>query len=203
MVRRTKEEAQQTRADIVSAAVNVLFEKGLSGAKLEDIAEAAGVTRGAVYWHFKNKADLMIEIHHQLHETFESTLIGDDRTALPTLEKFRRGWTDMLHRLEHDEPHKRKLSLMLSALHADGMEELHNLKTSHQAEKMIHIEAIFQNAMNTDEMQAGDSKFLAMSFYCMVCGIMQGYLQNPAMFRPSTDGVRMIEDFFRSHGARN
>lgn len=58
MVRRTKEEALETRNRILDAAEHVFFEKGVSRSSLADIAQAAGVTRGAIYWHFENKGDL-------------------------------------------------------------------------------------------------------------------------------------------------
>ncbi len=58
MVRRTKEEAEQTRRDIIEAARRVFHEHGVVRSSLEKIAKAAGVTRGAVYWHFRNKAEL-------------------------------------------------------------------------------------------------------------------------------------------------
>ena len=58
MVRRTKEEALETRNSILDAAEQVFFEKGVSRTSLADIAQAAGVTRGAIYWHFANKGDL-------------------------------------------------------------------------------------------------------------------------------------------------
>src|SRR5258705_10562333 len=58
MARRTKEEAQETRMRILDAAEGVFHEKGVANASLEDIAAAAQVTRGAIYWHFKDKAEL-------------------------------------------------------------------------------------------------------------------------------------------------
>jgi TetR/AcrR family acrAB operon transcriptional repressor len=58
MVRRTKEEAQETRNRILDTAEQVFVKKGVSNTSLAQLAEAAGVTRGAIYWHFRNKADL-------------------------------------------------------------------------------------------------------------------------------------------------
>ncbi|MDD4882739.1 MAG: TetR family transcriptional regulator, partial [Gallionellaceae bacterium] len=58
MARRTKEEAQETRALILDTAENVFRDKGVSRTSLAEIAQQAGVTRGAIYWHFENKADL-------------------------------------------------------------------------------------------------------------------------------------------------
>ena len=58
MPRRTKEDALKTRERLLDAAEEVFLTQGLASASLKDIADAAGVTRGAVYWHFRNKLDL-------------------------------------------------------------------------------------------------------------------------------------------------
>ncbi|MGN1056456.1 MAG: TetR family transcriptional regulator, partial [Comamonas sp.] len=58
MARRTKEDAEMTRNQLLDAAQAVFFSKGVAGASLADIAQAASLTRGAIYWHFKDKADL-------------------------------------------------------------------------------------------------------------------------------------------------
>ncbi len=58
MSRRSKEEALGTRNRILDAAEHVFFEKGVSRSSLADIAQHAGVTRGAIYWHFAHKGDL-------------------------------------------------------------------------------------------------------------------------------------------------
>ncbi len=57
-MRRTKEEAAVTRATVLKAALSVFSAKGYAAATLDDVATAAKVTRGAIYWHFKGKADL-------------------------------------------------------------------------------------------------------------------------------------------------
>ena len=58
MARSTKEEALETRSRILDAAEEVFFTRGLAQSSLADVAVAADVTRGAIYWHFKNKSDL-------------------------------------------------------------------------------------------------------------------------------------------------
>ncbi|MCV9877804.1 multidrug efflux transporter transcriptional repressor AcrR [Brenneria izbisi] len=62
MARKTKQQAQETRQQIIDAALRIFSEHGVSATSLADIAAAAGVTRGAIYWHFKNKAELFDEI---------------------------------------------------------------------------------------------------------------------------------------------
>ena len=58
MVRKTKEAALVTREGLLDAAQRVFSERGVTGTSLAEVAASAGVTRGAVYWHFKNKAAL-------------------------------------------------------------------------------------------------------------------------------------------------
>ncbi len=63
MAKKTKAEAEQTRQQIISAARCVFHECGVSRTSLEKIARVAGVTRGAIYWHFENKASLFYAMH--------------------------------------------------------------------------------------------------------------------------------------------
>jgi TetR/AcrR family acrAB operon transcriptional repressor len=58
MAKRRKEEAQETRERILDAAITVFHQHGVARPSLTEVAELAGVTRGAVYGHFRNKADL-------------------------------------------------------------------------------------------------------------------------------------------------
>src|SRR5690606_15489446 len=58
MARKTKEDAMATRNSLIDAAESVFLEKGVSRASLSDIAQAAGATRGVIYWYFKDKGDL-------------------------------------------------------------------------------------------------------------------------------------------------
>ena len=59
MARKTKQEAENTRNTILNAATQVLLVRGIARTHLNDIAREAGLTRGAIYWHFTNKADLL------------------------------------------------------------------------------------------------------------------------------------------------
>lgn len=66
MARRTKEDADATRNSLLDAAERVFYEKGVSRASLSDIAQAAGATRGAIYWHFKDKAELFFAMREDV-----------------------------------------------------------------------------------------------------------------------------------------
>jgi len=66
MVRKTKEDAELTRQRIIDAAREVFLERGVSKSSLEHIASQADVTRGAVYWHFKDKTEIFHALRNQV-----------------------------------------------------------------------------------------------------------------------------------------
>ncbi len=73
MVRKTKEDAELTKRRIIDAARVVFLKRGVSRSTLEHIATEADVTRGAVYWHFKNKTDIFYALR--------------DRAFLPLIDR--------------------------------------------------------------------------------------------------------------------
>ena len=103
MVRRTKEEALVTRTRILDAAEQVFHEKGVAHAGLEDIASAAKVTRGAIYWHFKDKAELFDAMMQRVVMPAEEMLerAGDGGVENP-LEVLRRATIEVLARTAKD-----------------------------------------------------------------------------------------------------
>lgn len=82
MARKTKQQAQETRQHILDVALRLFSRQGVSATSLADIAQAAGVTRGAIYWHFKNKSDLFSEIW-ELSEASISDLETEYRAKFP------------------------------------------------------------------------------------------------------------------------
>ncbi|KQS65530.1 TetR family transcriptional regulator [Rhizobium sp. Leaf371] len=113
-MRRTKAEAEETRSRILAAAEHVFFEKGVSNATLEDVASAAGVTRGAIYWHFQNKADIFLELYKAVPLPDEALLrdeienIGID--ILAHIEQVAGEWLDAM---ASDEQRQRILTILL------------------------------------------------------------------------------------------
>ncbi|OBX33695.1 HTH-type transcriptional repressor BepR [Halomonas elongata] len=86
MARRTKAEAEATREALLDAAEEVFFEKGVACTSLEQIARHAGMTRGAVYWHFRNKADLFRAMLDRVRMPFEE-LVAETARAMPHRSK--------------------------------------------------------------------------------------------------------------------
>ena len=88
MARKTKEDALVTRDRILDAAEVVFEQRGVSRCSLQEIAQAAGVTRGAIYWHFENKADLVNAMLQRVALPLEEAISrsADPNTADPVLE---------------------------------------------------------------------------------------------------------------------
>lgn len=82
MARKTKQQALETRQHILDVAIRLFSQQGVSSTSLADIAQAAGVTRGAIYWHFKNKSELFGEIW-ELSESSISDLETEYRAKFP------------------------------------------------------------------------------------------------------------------------
>jgi TetR/AcrR family acrAB operon transcriptional repressor len=93
MPRRTKEESALTRRRIVAAARRTFLRRGITGTTLEHVAKAAGVTRGAIYWHFDNKKALYdamrAEVLLPTIDRTDSELLEDGkRDPLACIEQF-------------------------------------------------------------------------------------------------------------------
>ncbi|HBF08396.1 MAG TPA: TetR family transcriptional regulator [Gammaproteobacteria bacterium] len=76
-MKRTKDEAEQTKAGILDAAVELFAEKGFANTSLTEIAKKAEVTRGAIYWHFKNKAEIFDALHESLFVPLTDMILSD------------------------------------------------------------------------------------------------------------------------------
>lgn len=89
MARRTKEDAQATRAALIDAAEHLFQAHGVARTSLADIAAQAGATRGAIYWHFKDKADLfnamMERVTLPLSESLQAVDLDGENDPTPTL----------------------------------------------------------------------------------------------------------------------
>lgn len=85
MGRKTKEETEATRRNILRAALDVLSEKGYSRATFVDIAKRIGMTKGAVYWHFKDKPSLLAALMHEMRER-EKALVAEEISEVTSLD---------------------------------------------------------------------------------------------------------------------
>jgi TetR/AcrR family transcriptional regulator, acrAB operon repressor len=92
-MRRTKEEAEQTRRRIMEAGLRVFDQRGIARTTMEHVAAAAGVTRGAIYWHFEGKQALLRAIREDvslpLVDRADFTLLSNrEAEPLGRIERF-------------------------------------------------------------------------------------------------------------------
>lgn len=102
MARKKKEEAQKTRQLLIEAAIGQFATRGVANTTLTDIADAAQVTRGAVYWHFSSKAEIFNAIWEQqlpLREIISDrlSLTENDDPLLMLREQFITGLQYIAH----------------------------------------------------------------------------------------------------------
>ncbi|OLP57484.1 TetR family transcriptional regulator [Rhizobium rhizosphaerae] len=99
-MRRTKAEAEETRSRIIAAAEQVFYEKGVSTSTLEEVARAAGVTRGAIYWHFANKSDLFLALADTVplpqQDMVHGDCCGENCDVLAWIEQTVGGWIALM-----------------------------------------------------------------------------------------------------------
>ena len=104
MARKTKEDAEMTRQRILDAARDVFLARGVSRTSMEQIASHAGLTRGAIYWHFKNKPEIFHAIRDQvflpLIDRMDDTLSTDLNTD--PLTQIEKSLCDTLHELNNN-----------------------------------------------------------------------------------------------------
>jgi len=154
-MRRTKEEAEQTRRRIMAAALRTFYRYGVARATLEQIARAARVTRGAIYWHFSGKEALLRAIRDDvslpLVDQSDFTLLNASaREPLDRVEEF---LVNLLRAVETDE-HTRLAFFVLSfkceyvgELQNELEEYLHKNEHLRRALKCAYADALTQGAL--------------------------------------------------------
>ena len=117
MARRTKDEAVETRNQILDAAERIFGERGVSRTSLTDIAQAADVTRGAIYWHFKDKADLFnammerVTLPMEVSFSSEATDSEGANDSGANALRSRDAWPHFAKAATIDPPNQRRLAL--------------------------------------------------------------------------------------------
>jgi TetR/AcrR family acrAB operon transcriptional repressor len=200
MARRTKEEAQETRSRIIDAAEQVFYEKGVAHASLEEIAVAAEVTRGAIYWHFKDKAELFDAMMQRVVLPVEDMLESADCCAeADPLELLRRATIDVLLRTARDPRTQRVFDIAYHKCEyvgdAAAVRERH---IASQAECTKTIEAGFRACVAAGQLPKGlDPQEAAIATLSFVSGLIANWVLAPKSFSLERHAESMANTFFR------
>lgn len=202
MARRKKEDADRTRELVLDAAEQVFLERGVARATLDDVAQAAGFTRGAVHWHFKDKIGLfsalverVLLVEEALVERI-SAIHGPD--ALQTLGEIT---VETLRTLETD-PRQRRLVQVLR-LRCEYTDELAPALDRHLAADALLLKAvqrIFANAAAEGGLAPGwKSKSAGLAFHALTWGLIDLRFRTDGKdFSLARDGAAAIRAFIAS-----
>ncbi|MFM0735829.1 TetR family transcriptional regulator [Paraburkholderia xenovorans] len=182
MVRRTKEEALETRNSILDAAERVFFEKGVSRTSLADIAQAAGVTRGAIYWHFSHKSDLFTEMFDRVLLPLDELKAASQNPSEPDpLGRIREICIVCLRDTANDPRRRRVFDILF--LKCELVEEMGPVMIRYQTnmrEGLAKIEGGLRNAISKGQLPADlDTKMAAAMVHAFISGSLRDMLFLP------------------------
>lgn len=203
-MRRTKAEAAETRCSILAAAEKLFFEKGVTNSTLDEIASAAGVTRGAIYWHFASKSDLFLELYNaaqlprvNMAEVDEAA--AADHDPLLVVEAMACDWLKML---AGDRHRQRLLSILLRTNFTEEFQPVRAELDKLDHEHTEHLEAILARAAQDGRLApAWTPHSASRAFKWLMKGICWDWLLFGQKFDLVTDGndkVRRLLASFRA-----
>ncbi|ALK10581.1 TetR family transcriptional regulator [Blastochloris viridis] len=198
-MRRTKEEAFQTRSDLLDAAEVLFWERGVARTTLEEIARAAGTTRGAIYHHFENKHDLLLTLldRRLLPHDDDLAKIEADQTADPIVG-LRASSRTILERLADDPSQRRVAGILLQRCEPiDDMTEtldIHRRTILRSRERVVRL---FERADARGQLAAPwTPRSAAVSLHALITGLIYGWLRAPDDLDLRRDGFACLDAFF-------
>lgn len=174
MARVTAEEALKTREKLLDSALEVFWKDGVARPSLTKVAERAGMTRGAVYGHFKNKEDLFGALC--------------DRILMPSdvLERLReegsddplgllRQWIyDVFHRTRHQRDNRMLMEILLTRCEAVEGDPIRD-RLAYDGKRSLHHEReLLRAAIERDQLPAGlDLDLASKAVHAYIGGVLR------------------------------
>jgi TetR/AcrR family acrAB operon transcriptional repressor len=204
MVRRTKEEALATRHRLLDAA-EVLFQaQGVSQTTLQQIAQEAGATRGAIYWHFKDKADLFNAMMERVTLPLEAANRAATAAGEEPLATVERSLIDAL-RLVTTDPQVRRV-FEVATHKVEYTDEMHSVRERHLSarnECVVDFERALRLAARREQIKlpipVGTA---AQGMHSLISGLIQDWLLDPEAFELVTTGRRAFHVYLSGLGFR-
>jgi TetR/AcrR family acrAB operon transcriptional repressor len=208
VVRRTKDEAQETRNRILDAAEHVFSERGVSRTSLEDIAQAAGLTRGAIYWHFKDKSELFAAMVNRVTLPMEAMVArSSDESVEDPIASLRACAVTALKRTVTDPQCQRVFDVVTHKCEYLGeMAGVYERISSIQKGCVDRSEQAIRNAIKRGQLPAGvNPRLAAVGLDAMIFGLISNWLANPGYLPLERQAEAMIDlylDGLRARGAK-
>lgn len=205
MVRKTKEAAQITRERILDAAEALFQARGVSRSSLHDIATAAGVTRGAVYWHFQDKGAVFDAMMERVLLPMEEASAGlDTENTSPTLPRLRQLMLQALDRVIDDAQVRKVLDIALHMVeYVDELATLRLRRTQIRQCYRDRLARALHRAQDQGEVtRESTAEELALGLHALLDGLIQNWLLAPADFDLRREGQRALDIFLRGLAPR-
>ena len=203
MARKTKQEALATRQHILDVALRLFSQQGVSSTSLVDIARAAGVTRGAIYWHFKDKSDLFGEIW-ELSESSISDLEIEYRAKFPDdpLSVLREILVYILEATVVEERRRLMMEIIFHKCEFVGeMALLQQAQRNLCMESYDRIEQVLKDCISAQMLPAKLlTRKAAILMRSYISGIMENWLFAPGSFdlkKEARDYVAILLEMFQ------
>lgn len=185
MARSTKEEALETRSRILDAAEEVFYETGVARTSLADIATAAQVSRGAIYWHFQNKADLFHAMCDRVRLPMEAMThdVADSANG-GALQTLRTACLFAIRDIVHN-PHSRKVFDIIfhKCEFVDADDSIWTRQRDHYLRGMGNIERLLTAARNEGALPSDlDIGMAVVHTHALVYGLINNWLLSPSSF---------------------
>ena len=179
-MRKTKEEARKTRKEIIESAVNLFETVGFEKTTMEAIAREAGVTRGAIYWHFKNKVEVLESIisgYGEGLEQLKKAALQAGKTPLGKLENLVFAVVDNFF---DNEGFRQFIKITWYKLSSDEFERRTEMKSTFVQNFLELMQELIQEAVVAEELKADiDPALEAYHLSCLINGFYRVYLVSP------------------------
>jgi TetR/AcrR family acrAB operon transcriptional repressor len=198
MVRKTKADALVTRTLILDAAERVFHLRGVSRTSLQEIAKEAGLTRGAIYWHFENKGELFHAMMERvtLPMMARMTEMGPADEEQP-LDKIRRNAASAFHQIAHDAQVRRVFEIATQKV--EYVDELQSLRERHIAGRndcMDDMHRLMQLARDKGHIRREMDLYSAtLGLFALVGGLKFNWLLDPQAFDLEAVGLATLDAY--------
>ncbi|HEU0028288.1 MAG TPA: TetR family transcriptional regulator [Ktedonobacterales bacterium] len=205
MARKTAEATEETRQALLRAGLLVFSQQGYAATRLEDVAQAAGVTRGAIYWHFKSKADLYAALVDEASARLEQVIASARGDGGSFLAIMRRVMVRMLAYLAEDEMYRATQGLLL--LKTGFAADLRNTYQRQLGEiraKEEELAAIMRAGVVVGEFRADlDPVEGARAMLAYLDGVTFHWLLSPDTFSIVASAPALVDIYIRGIAARS
>lgn len=201
-MRRTKEESLNTREALLDAAEALFAEQGVSRTSLQQIAERAGLTRGAVYWHFADKAALFNAMMERTTLPLEEAVRAMDNAPEPPLEVLRRMAHNALERIAHDPRTRRVFDIATHKV--EYVEEMLDVRDRHLKARddcvAMTRAGLLQAARLSDVKLPMPAIMAAHGLHALIDGLIQNWLLAPESFNLEAAGRQTFDAYIAGLG---